>query len=102
MTSGVGDMKTQGEEAMPERVAKADLVERVAQRTGRDGTAVEEIVNATFAEIAAALADGTPVTVRDFGTSYVRVERDRSVFTFNPAQRLRAMFGWSSSYRGER
>lgn len=87
---------------MPERVGKADLVERVAQRTGRDTTAVEEIVDATFAEIAAALADGTPVSMRDFGTFYVHVERDRSVFKFNPSQRLRAAFGWSSTHRGER
>ena len=87
---------------MPERVRKADLVDRVAQRTTRDSATVEEIVDATFAEIIAALADGTPVSVRDFGTFSVRVERDRSVFRFNPSQPLRAAFGWSSSYRGER
>jgi DNA-binding protein HU-beta len=87
---------------MPERVGKADLVERAAQQTGRDTTAVTAVVDATFAEIAAALADDAPVTIRALDTFYVRVERDRSVFRFNPSQRLRAAFGWSSSYRGER
>ncbi len=87
---------------MTERVSKGDLVSRVVQRTARDTAIVEEIVDATFAEITAALADGTPVSVRDFGTFYVRVERDRWVFKFNPSQRLRALFGWSSTYRGER
>ena len=31
---------------------------------------------------------------------YVRPERESWVFKFNPSQRLRALFGWSSSYRG--
>ncbi len=88
--------------AMTERVSKGDLVERVGQRTGREVATVAEIVDATFAEITAALADGTSVSVRAFGTFYVPAERDRSVFAFNLSQRLRALFGWSSIYRGER
>lgn len=87
---------------MTDRVQKGDLVRRIAQRTERDTAIVEEIVDATFAELSAALEEGTPVSVRDFGTFYVRVERDRWVFKFNPSQRLRALFGWSSTYRGER
>lgn len=87
---------------MPKRVGKADLVRRIAQETAHDPAVVDTIVDATFAEIAAALVGGTPVMVRDFGTFYVRVERDGSVFRFNPSQRLRAAFGWSSTYRGAR
>ena len=87
---------------MTERVSKSDLIQRIAQRTSQDAVLVEEIVDATFAEITEALKEGFPVTVRDFGTFYVRVERDQWVFKFNPSQRLRALFGWSSTYRGER
>jgi hypothetical protein len=32
---------------------------------------------------------------------YVRPERDSWVFKFNPSQRLRKLFGWSSTYKGE-
>ena len=87
---------------MTERVSKSDLIQRIARRTSQNAVLVEEIVDATFAEIPEALKDGFPVTVRDFGTFYVRVGRDQWVFKFNPSQRLRALFGWSSTYRGER
>ena len=42
------------------------------------------------------------VTLRGFGSFYVREERSSWVFRFNPGQRLRALFGWSSSYTGQR
>jgi DNA-binding protein HU-beta len=45
---------------------------------------------------------GESVTLRGFGSFYVRPERSSWVFRFNPGQRLRALFGWSSSYKGER
>jgi hypothetical protein len=41
---------------------------------------------------------GESVTLRGFGSFYVRPERSSWVFRFNPGQRLRALFGWSSSY----
>jgi DNA-binding protein HU-beta len=31
----------------------------------------------------------------------VRHERDSWVFKFNPCQKWRALFGWSSTYKGE-
>jgi DNA-binding protein HU-beta len=86
---------------MAGRVEKNDLVRLVAQRTGRDAEMVGAIVDATLDEIYAALKRGEPVSLRDFGTFYVRVERESWVFRFNPSQRLRKLFGWSSTYRGE-
>jgi DNA-binding protein HU-beta len=62
---------------------------------------VGEVVDATLAEIYEALKRGQSVSLRDFGSFYVRPERDRWVFKFNPSQRLRKLFGWSSTYRGE-
>ncbi len=86
---------------MDDRVDKKELVSLVARRVNRDVEAVGEIVNATLEEICEALKRGEPVSLRDFGSFYVRPERDRWVFKFNPSQRLRALFGWSSTYRGE-
>ena len=37
----------------------------------------------------------------NFGTFYIDEQRSGTVFKFNPAQRLRALFGWSSTYKGE-
>lgn len=86
---------------MTDRVEKQELVRRVAERLGQDPDTIGEIVDATLAEIYEALKRGRPVSLRDFGSFYVRPERDRWVFKFNPSQRLRKLFGWSSTYRGE-
>lgn len=83
------------------RVNKRDLVKLVAERTSRDTAIVEEIVDTTFEEIYQAIKRGEPVSLRDFGTFYVRVEWTSWVFKFNPSQRLRAALGWSSTYRRE-
>ncbi len=84
---------------MDGRVDKKELVNLVALRVNRDAETVGEIVDATLEEIYEALKRGEQVSLRDFGSFYVRPERDRWVFKFNPSQRLRALFGWSSTYR---
>jgi DNA-binding protein HU-beta len=84
-----------------ERIEKKDLVRRVAMRVNRDEGTVGEIVEATLEEVYVALKRGESVSLRDFGSFYVRPERESWVFKFNPSQRLRKLFGWSSTYRGE-
>lgn len=86
---------------MKGRVEKKELVSLVARRVNRDVEMVGEIVDATLAEIYEALKRAESVSLRDFGSFYVRPERKSWVFKFNPAQRLRKLFGWSSTYRGE-
>ena len=85
---------------MAERVDKPELVQRVAQRLDRDGETVAEIVDGFLEEIYVALKGGDSVSLRGFGSFYVRAGRASWVFKFNPSQRLRALFGWSSTYRG--
>ena len=83
------------------RIDKKELVRRVSERMPKDAGIVEEIVDATLEEIYEALKQGECVSLRNFGTFYVRPERDSWVFKFNPSQRLRKLFGWSSTYKGK-
>jgi len=85
---------------MSDRIDKSALITLVTDRVGRDREMVEEIVEATLEEIYEALKRGECVSLRDFGTFYVRPERDSWCFKFNPSQRLRKLFGWSSTYKG--
>jgi DNA-binding protein HU-beta len=82
------------------RVEKPELVRLVTQRVNRDADVVAEIVDIFLDETYEALKRGDSVSLRGFGSFYVRPERDSWVFKFNPSQRLRALFGWSSNYRG--
>jgi len=86
---------------MSERIDKKGLIDLVSERVGQDSAQVGEIVEATLEEIYEALKRGECVSLRNFGTFYVRPERESWVFKFNPSQRLRKLFGWSSTYKGE-
>ena len=86
---------------MSNRIDKKELVRRVSQRVVKGTGTVEEIVDATLEEIYQALKQGECVSLRNFGTFYVRPERRSWVFKFNPSQRLCKLFGWSSTYKGK-
>lgn len=85
---------------MPDRVEKQDLIRAVSARLAGEDTTVDTTVDAFLGEIYQALKRGESVSLRDFGSFYVRPEQDSGVFRFNPSQRLRRFFGWSSTHRG--
>ena len=78
---------------MSERIDRDELVRLVSERVSKNEAEVAEIVDATLNEIYQALKRGSCVSLKNFGTFYVRPERDSWVFKFNPSQRLRALFG---------
>ena len=86
---------------MAERMEKKTLMSVVAHRTGANEALVEQVVEAALETIYEALKRGESVSLRDFGTFYVRPEPGSWVFKFNPSQRLRKLFGWASTYKGE-
>jgi DNA-binding protein HU-beta len=86
---------------MSKRVDRDALVQLIAARLSKQEAVVAEIVDATLEEIYQALKRGECVSLKNFGTFYVRPERESWVFKFNPSQRLRALFGWSSTYKGD-
>jgi len=47
-----------------------------------------------------AFKQGLSVTLPGFGGFHVK-KKDGYVFRFNPGQKLRALFGWSSTYTGK-
>jgi DNA-binding protein HU-beta len=86
---------------MSERIDKTQLVSRIAERLSKDPTEIEIVTDALLEEIYEALKREESVSLRNFGTFYIDVRWSGTVFKFNPAQRLRALFGWSSTYKGE-
>ena len=86
---------------MSDRVERSEIIRLVAQRTGQDVELVGSIVDAFLDEIYQALKRGQSVTLKNFGGFYVRPESESWVFKFNPCQKWRALFGWSSTYKGE-
>lgn len=86
---------------MADKINKKELIERIANNTEKDIADVELIVDATFDEIYQSLKKGETVTIRNFGKFYIHERSSGTVFKFDPAQKLRAIFGWASTYKGE-
>jgi DNA-binding protein HU-beta len=61
---------------------------------------IEPVADVMLEEIYEALKREESVSLRNFDTFYIDVRRSGTVFKFTPAQRLRALFGWSSTYKG--
>jgi DNA-binding protein HU-beta len=78
-------------------IDKQELVRRVSQRVERETGIVETVIDATIEEIYESLQQGDSVSLRNFGTFYVKVASQTWVFKFNPSQRLRKLFGWAST-----
>jgi len=52
-------------------------------------------------EIYLAMKREEKVTLVNFGSFYIDVRRSGTVFKFNPSQKWRALFGWTSIHKGE-
>jgi nucleoid DNA-binding protein len=85
---------------MAHRIEKKEFVRRVAARMGTDEARAGEWVDGILEEMYATFESGHGLTLPGFGGFYLERRGDRSAFRFNPGQRLRALFGWSSTHRG--
>jgi DNA-binding protein HU-beta len=83
-----------------ERIQKKKIAHRLAAHTRTDEAASAMWLDAMLDTLYESFKSGQSVTLSGFGDFYVRPERERYVFRFNPSQKLRALFGWSSTYRG--
>ena len=85
---------------MIDRNEKDELARRLAAWMQTDTATATVWIDGVVATLYESFKAGESVTLRGFGSFYVRPERRSWVFRFNPGQRLRALFGWSSSYKG--
>jgi hypothetical protein len=86
---------------MPERIKKDEFVRRLAARMNADDEMSARWVDAMIDTLYESFKAGESVTLTGFGSFYVRPECSSWVFRFNPGQKLRALFGWSSTYSGD-
>jgi nucleoid DNA-binding protein len=85
---------------MSERIQKKEFVRRLASRMKTSEAISALWLDAVLDTLYESFSKGQSVTFPGFGKYYVRPESERWVFKFNPSQRLRALFGWSSTYKG--
>ena len=86
---------------MVDRLDKKEVVRRLAKHMKAEEKTAEDWLDAFTDTLYEAFKQGSSVTLPGFGGFYVKRKRDGCVFRFNPGQKLRALFGWSSTYKGK-
>jgi DNA-binding protein HU-beta len=86
---------------MADRMSKEEFVRKLATRMGTDEVTAANWVDGITETLYESFKAGESVTLPGLGGFYLRSEGESWVFKFNPGQRLRALFGWSSTYKGK-
>ena len=86
---------------MPENIKKKEFAALLAQKMKVGDKTAEIWLDAFTDTLYECLKEGRGVNITNFGTFYLRItSHGNSIFKFLPSQKLRALFGWSSTYRG--
>jgi DNA-binding protein HU-beta len=83
-----------------ERIEKQEFIRRLAERMQTDQATATRWLDGVLEEMYQTFRSGNGLTLPGFGGFYLDYRRDSWVFKFNPGQKLCALFGWSSTYRG--
>jgi DNA-binding protein HU-beta len=87
--------------AMAERIETKTFVHQLATRMQANDKVATAWLEATLETLYANFKEGRGVTLKGFGGFYVQPKGRTWAFKFNPGQKLRALFGWSSTYKGK-
>jgi nucleoid DNA-binding protein len=84
-----------------ETIKHKEFVKLYAQKSGiSEAEAATQISN--FVEtICDGIREQRPITVEHLGSFYLAIHKDSIAFKFNPAQKIKALLGWSNTYKGE-
>lgn len=77
-----------------------EFVKLYSEKMKCSESTAEQFLDGLIDTLYASFRAGNSVTITNFGNFYVSKTRDSTAFKFNPAQKLKALFGWASSYKG--
>ena len=86
---------------MAERIEKKAFVQQLSKRMNTDEAIATEWLDATLDTLYENFKAGKGVTFKGFGGFYVEPRGRTWAFKFNPGQKMKALFGWSSTYKGK-
>ncbi len=86
---------------MATSIQKAELVRRLAKKMNTDVETAEAWMDGIIDTMYEVFKSGKGISLTGFGGFYLERRRESTAFKFNPGQKLRALFGWSSAYKGK-
>lgn len=86
---------------MPENIKKKEFIGFLAQKMKVSDKTAEMWIDAVTDTLYECFNRQRGVVLTNFGTFYLRItNRGDSIFKFLPSQKLKALFGYSSTYKG--
>lgn len=87
---------------MPENIKKKEFVALLSQKMKISDKTGEKRNDAFTETLSECFKRQRGVVLTNLGTFYLRItSRGDSIFKFLPSQKLRAIFGYSSTYKGD-
>jgi len=83
-------------------ITKKEFIRLLANRMETNEEEASKWLEATLDSLYETFKQGEGVTLTGFGGFYVKKRGHTWAFKFNPGQKLRALFGWASTYKGEK
>ncbi len=82
-------------------LSKKELVKKLAIKMHADEKTATQWLDAVTDTLYETFKAGQGATLTNFGSFYVSRRGDTTAFKFNPSQKLKKLFGWSSTYKGD-
>lgn len=79
--------------------SKKEFITLLAKRMKTDEETAKLWIDGYSETLFDVFKTGEGVTIDGFGGFYLQQRRSGSAFKFNPGQRLKALLGWSSTYK---
>lgn len=84
---------------MAQSIKKEAFVQRLAKKMGTDEATATAWLDTTLDVMYQVFKSGKGISLSGFGGFYLDPRGETTAFKFNPGQKLRALFGWSSKYK---
>ena len=91
--------RSKGEQG--EKIKHKDFIKLYAEKMGCTEKEAERYLMGFIDTLYDGLKNIQPVTIEHLGSFYIAEKHGSRIFKFNPAQKLKAILGWSSSYKGD-
>jgi DNA-binding protein HU-beta len=78
-----------------------ELIKEYAQKMGCNEKTAEQQIEVFVEVVLESMKKRDSLTIADLGKFYIEDRRDSTVFKFTPAQKLKAILGWSNTYKGD-
>ena len=86
---------------MGNKIKHKEFVSLYAKKMNCKKENAEKYMSGFIETLYHAFKNGESVTINNFGNFYVSQKRESTAFKFNPSQKLKAILGWASLFKGE-